>query len=52
MISELIKKHKIEIWEMIQKSNSGKSLLKQIDAMWKRIEVLLAKELKQMMKGK
>ena len=52
MISELIKKHKVEIYEMIQNSNTAKSLLKQIDGLWKRIEVLLAKELKQMMKGK
>ncbi len=52
MISELIKKHKIEIYEMIQKNSSTKSTLKQIDSLWKKIETLLAKELKQMMKGK
>ena len=51
MISEMIKKHKLEVYEMVMKNNSTKSLLKQMDGLWKRVESILEKDLKQMMKG-
>ena len=46
MISNLLKEHKEEIYKMVMKNNTTKSLLKQIDGFWKRVEVLLAKDLK------
>ena len=46
MISNLLKEHKEEIYKMVMKNNTTKSLLKQIDGLWKRVEVLLAKDLK------
>ena len=46
MISNLLKEHKEEIYKMVMKNNTTKSLLKQIDNLWKRVEVLLAKDLK------
>ena len=51
MISQLLQEHKKDLWNLIQKNNSTKSLLKQMDGLWKRVEVLLQKDLKQMMKG-
>ena len=48
----MIKKHKLEVYEMIQMNSSAKSQLKQIDGIWKRIEVILQKDLKRIMKGK
>lgn len=52
MISDILKSNKPEVYEMIQKNNSAKSLVKQMESLWKRIEVMLEKDLKQMMKGK
>ena len=52
MISQLLKDQKVDLWRLIIKNNSTKSLLKQMDGLWKRVEVLLQKDLKQMMKGK
>ena len=52
MISQLLQEHKKDLWNLIQKNNSTKSLLKQIDGLWKRVESILEKDLKQMMKGK
>tara|TARA_Y100000593_G_scaffold87040_1_gene166840 strand:+ start:1305 stop:1463 length:159 start_codon:yes stop_codon:yes gene_type:complete len=52
MITEIIKEHKLEVYEMVQRNNSAKSLLKQIDGIWKKIEVILQKDLKRIMKGK
>ena len=46
MISNLLKEHKEEIYKMVMKNNTTKSLLKQIDNLWKRTEVLLEKDLK------
>ena len=46
MISILVKEHKEEIYKMVMKNNTTKSLLKQIDGIWKRVEVLLEKDLK------
>ena len=46
MISILVKQHKEEIYKMVMKNNTTKSLLKQIDGIWKRVEVLLEKDLK------
>ena len=52
MITELIKKHKLEVYEMIQNNNSAKSLLKQIDGIWKRIEMKLQNDLKKILAKK
>ena len=52
MISQLLQKHKKDLWRLIIKNNSTKSLLKQMDGLWKRVESILEKDLKQMMKGK
>ena len=46
MISNLLKEHKEEIYKMVMKNNTTKSLLKQMDNLWKRVEVLLEKDLK------
>ena len=46
MISNLLKEHKEEIYKLVMKNNTTKSLLKQIDNLWKRVEVLLEKDLK------
>ncbi len=46
MISILLKEHKEEIYKLVMKNNTTKSLLKQIDNLWKRVEVLLEKDLK------
>ena len=46
MISILLREHKEEIYKLVMKSNTTKSLLKQIDNLWKRVEVLLEKDLK------
>ncbi len=46
MISILLREHKEEIYKMVMKNNTTKSLLKQIDNLWKRVEVLLEKDLK------
>ena len=51
MISEMIKKHKLEVYEMVMRNNTTKSLLKQMDGLWKKVEVLLQKDFKQVMKG-
>ena len=52
MISQLLQEHKKDLWNLIQKNNSTHSLLKQMDGLWKRVESILEKDLKQMMKGK
>ena len=52
MISQLLQEHKKDLWNLIQKNNSTNSLLKQMDGLWKRVESILEKDLKQMMKGK
>jgi hypothetical protein len=46
MISKLLKEHKTEIYMLAQKSSQGKSLLKQIDNIWVKIEKLILKEMK------
>ena len=46
MISILLREHKEEIYKLVMKNNTTKSLLKQIDGIWKRVEVLLEKDLK------
>ena len=46
MISILLREHKEEIYKMVMTNNTTKSLLKQIDNLWKRVEVLLEKDLK------
>tara|TARA_Y100000593_G_C4202584_1_gene282631 strand:- start:437 stop:595 length:159 start_codon:yes stop_codon:yes gene_type:complete len=46
MISQIMKNNKPEVYELVMKNNSAKSLLKQIDSIWKRIEVMLEKDLK------
>ena len=51
MISQLLQEHKKDLWRLIIKNNSTKSLLKQMDGLWKRVESILEKDLKQMMKG-
>ena len=51
MISQLLQEHKKDLWRLIIKNNSTKSLLKQMDGLWKKVEVLLQKDLKQIMKG-
>ena len=52
MISQLLQEHKKDLWRLIIKNNSTKSLLKQMDGLWKRVGSILEKDLKQMMKGK
>ena len=51
MISNLLKEHKEEIYKMVMRNNTTKSLLKQMDGLWKKVEILLQKDLKQIMKG-
>jgi hypothetical protein len=46
MISHLLKEHKKEIYKMVMKNNTTKSLLKQIDGRWKIIEKMLENDLK------
>ena len=46
MITEILKSTKPEVFEMIQKNSQTKSLLKQIDSIWKRIEKILENDLK------
>jgi len=46
MISNLLKAHKKEIYSLAQKSSQGKSLLKQLDNIWAKIEKLIVKEMK------
>ena len=46
MISNLLKEHKKEIYKMVMKNNTTKSLLKQIDGRWKIIEKMLENDLK------
>jgi len=49
MISNLLKEHKEEIYKMVMKNNTTKSLLKQIDIIFKRIEMMLEKDLKKIL---
>ena len=46
MISEILKNNKPEVYEMVMKNNTTKSLLKQIDGRWKIIEKMLENDLK------
>jgi hypothetical protein len=46
MISKLLKEHRGEIYSLAQKSSQGKSLLKQLDNIWMKIEKLIVKEMK------
>ena len=46
MISILLKEHKEEIYKLVMKNNTTKSLLKQIDGRWKIIEKMLENDLK------
>ena len=46
-INNLIKSHDPEIHEMIQNNKYTKPLLKQLDVVWKKIQGLLEKDLKQ-----
>jgi len=50
MISTLLKEHKEEIYKMVMENNTTKSLLKQIDNLWKRVEVLLEKDFRRKIK--
>jgi len=52
MISEILKSNKPEVYELVMKNNSAKSLLKQIDNLWKRIEVMLEKDLRNVLRRK
>jgi len=49
MISTLLREHKEEIYKLVMKSNSAKSLLKQIDGIWKRIEMMLERDMKKLL---
>ena len=49
MISNLLKEHKEEIYKMVMKNNTTKSLLKQIDTIFKRIEMMLERDLKKLL---
>ena len=46
MISNLLKEHKEEIYKMVMENNTTKSLLEQIDTIFKRIEMMLERDLK------
>ena len=46
MISNLLKQYKNEIYSLAQKTSQGKSLLKQMDNLWNRLEKLSQKEFK------
>jgi hypothetical protein len=46
MISELLKKEKNTLWNVIQGNNSAKQKLKSIDSTWKQIEKLVQSEMK------
>jgi len=46
MISKLLREYKSEIYMLAQKSSQGKSLLKQMDNIWAKIEKLILKEIK------
>ena len=46
MISKLLKEHRSEIYSLAQKSSQGKSLLKQLDNIWVKVEKLIVKEMK------
>ena len=52
MITEILKSTKPEVFEMIQKNSQTKALLKQIDGIWKRIEMMLQKDLKKILAKK
>ncbi len=45
MFSQILKKDKPEVFEMVMRNSTTKSLLKQIDGIWKRIEMMLEKDL-------
>ena len=49
MISQLLKDQKVDLWRLIIKNNSTKSLLKQMDGLWKRVESILEKDLTQIL---
>ena len=49
MISNLLKEHKEEIYKMVMKNNTTKILLKQIDTIFKRIEMMLERDLKKLL---
>ena len=46
MIGKLIKEHRPDIYKMVESNKYTRPLLKQLDVIWKKIEALLAKELK------
>jgi len=46
MISQMLKKHKLGLWNLIQRNNSTKQKMKSIDATWKQIQHILDKEFK------
>jgi hypothetical protein len=46
MISQMLKKHKLDLWNLIQKNNSTKQKIKSIDGTWKQIHQILDKEFK------
>ena len=50
MISTLLKEHKEDIYKMVNQNNTTKSLLRQIDNLWKRVEVLLEKDFRRKIK--
>jgi hypothetical protein len=49
MFSQILKKDKPEVFEMVMRNSTTKSLLKQIDGIWKRIEMMLEKDLKKLL---
>ena len=49
MISNLLKEHKEEIYKMVMKNNTTKFLLKQIDTIFKRIEMMLERDWKKLL---
>ena len=52
MITEILKSTKPEVFEMIQNNSQTKALLKQLDGIWKRIEMMLQKDLKKILAKK
>ena len=49
MISNLLKEHKEEIYKMVMENNTTKSLLEQIDTIFKRIEMMLERDWKKLL---
>ena len=46
MITNLLKEHKPDVYEMVQHNKYTQPLMKQIDNIWKKIDTYLQKEMK------